>query len=137
MSQKIQSRNSVDSSGSSPQTGKYMQNSSSLSGPCQISNDSGSPERPLAETSFSVPLHPTKRPASNPPPISNQATKGNITLCTSCVFLTVAVGERGSLMHWTVQGAQCVRVTVGTEGPRVAVGRRQFLRRMIRVSQAE
>lgn len=76
MSQKIQSRNSVDSSGSSPQNGKYMQNSSSLSGPCQISNDSGSPERPLAETSFSVPLHPTKRPASNPPPISNQATKG-------------------------------------------------------------
>nr|XP_055047722.1 lysine-specific demethylase 7B isoform X1 [Misgurnus anguillicaudatus] len=28
------------------------------------------------ETSLSPPLHPTKRPASNPPPVSNQATKG-------------------------------------------------------------
>ncbi|KPP70251.1 lysine-specific demethylase 7-like [Scleropages formosus] len=28
------------------------------------------------ETSLSPPLHPSKRPASNPPPISNQATKG-------------------------------------------------------------
>ncbi|XP_036375898.1 lysine-specific demethylase 7B-like isoform X1 [Megalops cyprinoides] len=28
------------------------------------------------ETSLSLPLHPSKRPASNPPPISNQATKG-------------------------------------------------------------
>lgn len=122
MSQKIQSRNSVDSSGSSPQNGKYMQNSSSLSGPCQISNDSGSPERPLAETSFSVPLHPTKRPASNPPPISNQATKGNITLCTLCVFLTVAVGERGSLMQWTVQGSQCVRIIWGEKDPEWLLG---------------
>lgn len=77
MSQKVQSRNSVDSGGSNPQNGKYLQNSSLISGPCQISNGSVSPERPVAETSFSVPLHPTKRPASNPPPISNQATKGN------------------------------------------------------------
>ncbi|XP_066580509.1 lysine-specific demethylase 7B [Amia ocellicauda] len=29
-----------------------------------------------SETSLSPPLHPSKRPASNPPPISNQATKG-------------------------------------------------------------
>ncbi|XP_052400523.1 lysine-specific demethylase 7B [Carassius gibelio] len=28
------------------------------------------------EPSLSLPLHPSKRPASNPPPISNQATKG-------------------------------------------------------------
>uniref|UniRef100_A0AAY4E3N0 Uncharacterized protein n=1 Tax=Denticeps clupeoides TaxID=299321 RepID=A0AAY4E3N0_9TELE len=28
------------------------------------------------ESSLSPPLHPTKRPASNPPPVSNQATKG-------------------------------------------------------------
>ncbi|KAF5914504.1 hypothetical protein HPG69_016455 [Diceros bicornis minor] len=76
ISQKVQSRNSVDSSGSSPQNGKYTQNSSLISGACQISNGSTSPERPVGETSFSVPLHPTKRPASNPPPISNQATKG-------------------------------------------------------------
>lgn len=76
ISQKVQSRNSVDSSGSSPQNGKYTQNSSLISGACQISNGSISPERPVGETSFSVPLHPTKRPASNPPPISNQATKG-------------------------------------------------------------
>uniref|UniRef100_A0A8C0R5Q9 Lysine-specific demethylase 7A n=1 Tax=Canis lupus dingo TaxID=286419 RepID=A0A8C0R5Q9_CANLU len=76
ISQKVQSRNSVDSSGSSPQNGKYTQNSSLISGVCQINNGSVSPERPVGETSFSVPLHPTKRPASNPPPISNQATKG-------------------------------------------------------------
>ncbi|XP_061108186.1 lysine-specific demethylase 7B isoform X2 [Conger conger] len=29
-----------------------------------------------SDTSLSPPLHPSKRPASNPPPISNQATKG-------------------------------------------------------------
>uniref|UniRef100_A0A2K5LN09 Lysine demethylase 7A n=1 Tax=Cercocebus atys TaxID=9531 RepID=A0A2K5LN09_CERAT len=58
------------------QNGKYMQNSNLTSGTCQLSNGSLSPERPVSETSFSVPLHPTKRPASNPPPISNQATKG-------------------------------------------------------------
>nr|XP_005174379.1 lysine-specific demethylase 7B isoform X1 [Danio rerio] len=28
------------------------------------------------ETSLSPPLHPSKRPAANPPPVSNQATKG-------------------------------------------------------------
>ncbi|KAG8523365.1 Lysine-specific demethylase 7A [Galemys pyrenaicus] len=76
VSQKVQSRNSVDSSGSSLQNGKYMQNSSLSTGACQMSDGGVSPERPVGETSFSVPLHPTKRPASNPPPISNQATKG-------------------------------------------------------------
>lgn len=75
-SQKVQSRNYMESSGSGLQNGKYMQNSILLSGACQMSNGSLSPERPVGETSFSVPLHPTKRPASNPPPISNQATKG-------------------------------------------------------------
>ncbi|GAB1290706.1 Lysine-specific demethylase 7A [Apodemus speciosus] len=74
ISQKAQSRHCVDSNNSSIQNGKYMLNPSLVS--CQISNGNLSPERPIGETSFSVPLHPTKRPASNPPPISNQATKG-------------------------------------------------------------
>lgn len=74
ISQKAQSRHCVDSNNSSIQNGKYMLNHSLVS--CQINNGSLSPERPIGETSFSVPLHPTKRPASNPPPISNQATKG-------------------------------------------------------------
>lgn len=68
----------MDSSNSSIQNGKYMLSPSLVSGPCQISNGSLSPERPIGDTSFSVPLHPTKRPASNPPPVSNQATKGNL-----------------------------------------------------------
>ncbi|ERE86756.1 lysine-specific demethylase 7-like protein [Cricetulus griseus] len=76
ISQKAQSRHCVDSSNSSIQNGKYMLSPSLVSGPCQISNGSLSPERPIGDTSFSVPLHPTKRPASNPPPVSNQATKG-------------------------------------------------------------
>lgn len=76
ISQKAQSRHCVDSSNASIQNGKYMLNPSLVSGPCQIRNGNLSPERPVGETSFSVPLHPTKRPASNPPPISNQATKG-------------------------------------------------------------
>ncbi|ELW68839.1 Lysine-specific demethylase 7 [Tupaia chinensis] len=75
-SQKVQSRNYADSSGSGLQNGKHMPNSSLISGACQMNSGSLSPERPVGETSFSVPLHPTKRPASNPPPISNQATKG-------------------------------------------------------------
>ncbi|CAH7470829.1 Kdm7a [Phodopus roborovskii] len=75
-SQKAQSRHCVDSSSSSIQNGKCMLNPSLVSGPCQINNGSLSPERPIGETPFSVPLHPTKRPASNPPPVSNQATKG-------------------------------------------------------------
>ncbi|XP_045144848.1 lysine-specific demethylase 7A [Echinops telfairi] len=55
---------------------KYGQNSSLAPRPCALSSRSLSPESPRGEGSFSVPLHPTKRPASNPPPISNQATKG-------------------------------------------------------------
>ncbi|XP_064145721.1 lysine-specific demethylase 7A isoform X3 [Loxodonta africana] len=74
--QRAQSRNHVDSSGSGLPSGKCAQNSSLVPGPCQVSSGSLSPERPGGETSLSVPLHPTKRPASNPPPISNQATKG-------------------------------------------------------------
>ncbi|MBN3284772.1 KDM7A demethylase, partial [Polyodon spathula] len=38
--------------------------------------DDDSPEFQYRETYLSPPLHPSKRPASNPPPISNQATKG-------------------------------------------------------------
>ncbi|KAI4902439.1 hypothetical protein NFI96_011490 [Prochilodus magdalenae] len=38
------------------------------------------------ETSLSPPLHPSKRPAPNPPPISNQATKG-------CVCVVVCVRD--------------------------------------------
>ncbi|KAM9651206.1 lysine-specific demethylase 7A [Trichechus inunguis] len=74
--QRAQSRNHMDSSGAGLPSGKCMQNSGVVPGPCQVSSGSLSPERPGGETSFSVPLHPTKRPASNPPPISNQATKG-------------------------------------------------------------
>ncbi|XP_054990019.1 lysine-specific demethylase 7A [Sorex araneus] len=65
---KAQGRTSVD--------GKFLQSSSLVSGACQMGNGAVSPERPAGDASFSVPLHPTKRPASNPPPISNQATKG-------------------------------------------------------------
>lgn len=75
-SQKVQSRSYIDNSGSSLQNGKCAQNPSFMPGTCQISNSSFSPERSGSETSFSLPLHPIKRPASNPPPISNQATKG-------------------------------------------------------------
>ncbi|XP_033018237.1 LOW QUALITY PROTEIN: lysine-specific demethylase 7A [Lacerta agilis] len=56
--------------------GKCIQDSSLMEGECRLSDGSLSPDRPYGETSLSVPLHPTKRPASNPPPISNQATKG-------------------------------------------------------------
>ncbi|XP_053321260.1 lysine-specific demethylase 7A [Spea bombifrons] len=55
---------------------KYDQESSLSPGDCHLSDGSLSPERIYGETSLIVPLHPTKRPASNPPPISNQATKG-------------------------------------------------------------
>ncbi|CAI5786233.1 lysine-specific demethylase 7A isoform X1 [Podarcis lilfordi] len=56
--------------------GKCIQDSSLIEGECRLSDGSLSPDRPYGETSLSVPLHPTKRPASNPPPINNQATKG-------------------------------------------------------------
>ncbi|KAM8973475.1 lysine-specific demethylase 7A isoform 1-T1 [Pelodytes ibericus] len=55
---------------------KYDPESSLSPGDCHLSDCSLSPDRMYGETSPIVPLHPTKRPASNPPPISNQATKG-------------------------------------------------------------
>ncbi|KAM9313004.1 lysine-specific demethylase 7A [Gastrophryne carolinensis] len=55
---------------------KYEQESSLSPADCRLSEGSLSPDRMYDETSPSVHLHPTKRPASNPPPISNQATKG-------------------------------------------------------------
>ncbi|XP_053575005.1 lysine-specific demethylase 7A isoform X2 [Bombina bombina] len=55
---------------------KYDQESSLSPTECHLSDGSLSPDRIYGETSPNVPLHPTKRPASNPPPISNQATKG-------------------------------------------------------------
>lgn len=70
----------VHSSSLSFQHGKYTRDSSLMQAECQLSDGSLSPDRPYGETSLSVPLHPTKRPASNPPPISNQATKGNAHL---------------------------------------------------------
>ncbi|XP_040294811.1 lysine-specific demethylase 7A [Bufo bufo] len=55
---------------------KSDQEGSLSSGGCDFSEGSLSPDRIYGDTSPTVPLHPTKRPASNPPPISNQATKG-------------------------------------------------------------
>ncbi|XP_063785011.1 lysine-specific demethylase 7A isoform X2 [Pseudophryne corroboree] len=55
---------------------KYDQESSLSPGDCHLSEGSLSPDRIYGDPSPTVPLHPTKRPASNPPPISNQATKG-------------------------------------------------------------
>ncbi|NP_001072664.1 lysine-specific demethylase 7A [Xenopus tropicalis] len=55
---------------------KYDPESSMSSGECHLSDGSLSPTRIYGDTAAAVPLHPTKRPASNPPPISNQATKG-------------------------------------------------------------
>ncbi|KAM7128792.1 lysine-specific demethylase 7A isoform X3 [Ciconia boyciana] len=74
---KIQeNRSIVHNNGLSFQHGKYTRDSNLIQGECRLSDGSLSPDRPYGETSLSVPLHPTKRPASNPPPISNQATKG-------------------------------------------------------------
>ncbi|KAM5171384.1 lysine-specific demethylase 7A [Mantella aurantiaca] len=58
------------------QAEKYDQDGSLSPADSRLSDGSLSPDRIYGETSPSVPLHPTKRPASNPPPISNQATKG-------------------------------------------------------------
>ncbi|KAG8548147.1 hypothetical protein GDO81_026477 [Engystomops pustulosus] len=55
---------------------KYEQEGSLSPGDCDFSEGSLSPDMIYGDTSPTVPLHPTKRPASNPPPISNQATKG-------------------------------------------------------------
>lgn len=48
-----------------------------LPSPLNPSHD-GSPERDFqyCDPSMSPPLHPSKRQAPNPPPVSNQATKG-------------------------------------------------------------
>ncbi|XP_069484923.1 lysine-specific demethylase 7A [Ambystoma mexicanum] len=58
------------------QNSECTQDSIESIGGDRLSEGSLSPDRPYSETSLTVPLHPTKRPASNPPPISNQATKG-------------------------------------------------------------
>ncbi|XP_075359358.1 lysine-specific demethylase 7A isoform X3 [Mycteria americana] len=71
-----ENRSIVHNNGLSFQHGKYTRDSNLIQGECRLSDGSLSPDRPYGETSLSVPLHPTKRPASNPPPISNQATKG-------------------------------------------------------------
>uniref|UniRef100_A0A8C3P300 Lysine-specific demethylase 7A n=1 Tax=Chrysemys picta bellii TaxID=8478 RepID=A0A8C3P300_CHRPI len=76
-SHKVQeNRNFTHSNGLSFQHGKCTRDSTLIQGECRLSDGSLSPDRPYGETSLSIPLHPTKRPASNPPPISNQATKG-------------------------------------------------------------
>lgn len=76
-----ENRSIVHNNGLSFQHGKYTRDSNLMQGECRLSDGSLSPDRPYGETSLSIPLHPTKRPASNPPPISNQATKGNVYLC--------------------------------------------------------
>ncbi|OCT86077.1 lysine-specific demethylase 7A isoform X2 [Xenopus laevis] len=58
------------------QPDKYDPESSASSSECHLSDGSLSPTRIYGDPSMALPLHPTKRPASNPPPISNQATKG-------------------------------------------------------------
>ncbi|XP_077195941.1 lysine-specific demethylase 7A isoform X1 [Paroedura picta] len=76
-SYKIQeSRSHLQSNSLNFQHAKCLRDSSLIQGECRLSDGSLSPDGPYGETSLSVPLHPTKRPASNPPPISNQATKG-------------------------------------------------------------
>ncbi|XP_044297251.1 lysine-specific demethylase 7A isoform X3 [Varanus komodoensis] len=71
-----ENRSNLQNNGLSFPHGKCMQDCTLTEGECRLSDGSLSPDRPYGETSLSVPLHPTKRPASNPPPISNQATKG-------------------------------------------------------------
>uniref|UniRef100_A0A803TWJ2 Lysine-specific demethylase 7A n=1 Tax=Anolis carolinensis TaxID=28377 RepID=A0A803TWJ2_ANOCA len=71
-----ENRSHLQNNGFSFSHGKCAQDCSLIEGECRLSDGSLSPDRPYGETSLSVPLHPTKRPASNPPPINNQATKG-------------------------------------------------------------
>ncbi|XP_028930924.1 lysine-specific demethylase 7A isoform X1 [Ornithorhynchus anatinus] len=74
---KLQSRSSPDGGVSSLPNGKCLRDSGAIPGACHLSDGSLSPERPFGETALQPgPLHPIKRPAANPPPISNQATKG-------------------------------------------------------------
>ncbi|XP_060632829.2 lysine-specific demethylase 7A [Anolis sagrei] len=71
-----ENRSHLQNNGFSFPHGKCTQDCSLIEGECRLSDGSLSPDQPYGETSLSVPLHPTKRPASNPPPINNQATKG-------------------------------------------------------------
>lgn len=71
-----ENRNHLQNNGLNFSHGKCIRDYSLTEEECRLSESSVSPHRPCGETSLSVPLHPTKRPASNPPPISNQATKG-------------------------------------------------------------
>lgn len=95
--QRIQgSKSSMDSQGS----GSSSSSSSSSEAWANrgLSPDPSSPPRrdaspgidyQYSETSLSPPLHPSKRPASNPPPISNQATKGGFF--SDCTVTVLAV----------------------------------------------
>ncbi|XP_015208514.1 lysine-specific demethylase 7B [Lepisosteus oculatus] len=82
LSQRIQenknfmdSESSSNSSGSDAWVNHRHPLTSSSSSPLRDDCSLGA-EFQYSETSLSPPLHPSKRPASNPPPISNQATKG-------------------------------------------------------------
>ncbi|XP_026548781.1 lysine-specific demethylase 7A [Notechis scutatus] len=70
-----ENRNPVQNNGINFQHSKCMQDCNLIDEECRLSDSDLSSDRPYGEAS-TVPLHPTKRPASNPPPISNQATKG-------------------------------------------------------------
>lgn len=75
-----ENRNPVQNNGINFQHSKCMQDCNLIDGECRLSDSGLSSDRPYGEAS-TVPLHPTKRPASNPPPISNQATKGSVIIC--------------------------------------------------------
>ncbi|KAJ8381761.1 hypothetical protein SKAU_G00025390 [Synaphobranchus kaupii] len=78
-------KSSMDSQGSGSSSSSSSSSSSEAWANHGLSPDPSTPPRrdtspgmdyQYSETSLSPPLHPSKRPASNPPPISNQATKG-------------------------------------------------------------
>ncbi|KAJ7329100.1 hypothetical protein JRQ81_015274 [Phrynocephalus forsythii] len=71
-----ENRHQLQNNGLNFSHGKCIRDYSLTEEECRLRDGSLSPDRPCGETSLSIPLHPTKRPASNPPPISNQATKG-------------------------------------------------------------
>ncbi|KAG2460060.1 KDM7A demethylase, partial [Polypterus senegalus] len=54
------------------------------------------PEFQYSESSLSPPLHPSKRPASNPPPVSNQATKALANHVFKPVITDICHGIRAS-----------------------------------------
>ncbi|MGH0120180.1 UNVERIFIED_CONTAM: hypothetical protein FKN15_065941 [Acipenser sinensis] len=79
LSQRIQeNKNFMDSQSSSGSDGwaNHRLSVSKFSSTFSPLRDDDSPEFQYSETFLSPPLHPSKRPASNPPPVSNQATKG-------------------------------------------------------------